>query len=45
MMGLHMESHYVGVTKTCEGYMWRSIGNATEKHASYTWNISQEIQI
>ena len=41
MMGLHMEGHLIGVTKMCEGYMWRLIGNVTEKHTSYTWNITR----
>ena len=40
MMGLHMEGHLKGMTKTCEGYMWRSTGNATKKCTSYTWNIA-----
>ena len=41
MMGLHVEGHFVGVTKTHEGYMWGSRGNVTEKHASFTWNVTR----
>ena len=39
MMGLHVEGHLLGATKTCEGYTWRLTGNVTKKHTSYTWNI------
>ena len=40
-MGLHMEGHLIGVTKTCEGYMWRLTRNMTKKHTSYMWNITR----
>ena len=41
MMGLHMEGCLIGVTKTQEGYMWRSRRNVTKKHTSYMWNITR----
>ena len=41
MMGLHVEGHYIGVTKMCEGYTLRSTGNMTEKHTTYTWNVTR----
>ena len=44
MMGLHVEGCLIGVTKMCEGYMWRSTGNTTERHTSYN-GVLQEIQI
>ena len=30
----------VGATKTHEGYMCRSTGNATKERTSYTWNVT-----
>ena len=36
-----MEGHHVGVTKMCEGCMWRSIGNTTKEHTGYTWNVTR----
>ena len=45
MMGLHVEGYVIGVTKTHEGYMWRSTKNATEKHTSYTWNVARNLNL
>ena len=40
-----MEGHLIGVTKTCEDYTWRSIGNATKEHTSYMWNIARNLNL
>ena len=34
-----MEGHLIGAAKMHEDYMWRSIGNVTKEHTSYTWNM------
>ena len=43
-MGLHMEGHYLGVTKMHVGDTWRSTGNVTEKCTSNTWNIIKKFE-
>ena len=40
-----MEGHLVGATKMCEGYTWRSIGNATKEDTSYSWNIAINLKL
>ena len=44
-MGLHMEGHLIGVTKTHEGYTWRLTKNMTEKHTSYIWNVPRNLNL
>ena len=43
-MGLHVEGCLIGVTKTHEGYTWRSTGNVT-KNIQVTCGMLQETQI
>ena len=45
MMQLQVEGHLVGVTKMCEGYMWRSTGNMTKKCTSYMWNVTRNLNL
>ena len=40
-----MEGCPIGATKMCEGYMWRSTRNMTEKHTSYTWNVTGNLNL